>query len=826
MKKFSLYKNMKILFLIFCMMLVSQIAQAEIVTQSKTYDGNGQKICSKYSGFGYYNSDMFRVSGDFDVSFTINSKSVGGSGNETAVLCICGADDYSYIDEDDVYLFVPADVSKYDAKDYDIDMEEGFYDLLVGHNWEDEDEFLEIMSGDSTIQMRLTRIGTEFVLDGYIQEEDGTKWEISGQFSGDLPNDLNLCLTGQYSEAYLKSFTNHKASVKTITLSQSYANLTPDNPSLSLQASVSPSGTENTDLVWETSDSSIVIVDNNGQVKGVGNGQAVIKVRTADNSCSATCNITCTGFTVPITSINIDPQEFSLEVDKSRTLTASVYPSTADKSSLKWTSFDTTIAVVTQDGKVTGKGEGKTVIEVMSPQDSTIYARASVTVTDPAKVTKITLNKTTATIKSASEKVSLSATITPSNAKNKEVIWTSSDNSLATVSQDGVVTGLKDGKVTITATSKSNDKVSAKCTITITGLDKIMVTRITLNNSSISLNANTLSMTLTAKITPNDATDRSIYWISSNTSVAIVNEKGVVTAIADGTAKITAYSPDGVEAECSVTVSGVTKTKVTGVSLDTTKIRLYEDSASAQLTASVYPTNATNKNVTWSSSDTDVVTVDSNGNLRAVDDGTATITVKTVDGSYTDKCSVTVDGFDDEDEEREQQTITGNNTVDKQYGSGVFYLNAKCSSGNKLSYVSSNTKVVKVDYQGKVKIVGIGEARITVTADADAEYEGAEKEILVIIRPRKQRIVSIKVKRKKITIQWQKQAKVTGYRLQWSKNASFKKAKEARIDGRKKTKQTIKVKKGKWYVRVCSYGLSNGTPYTGKWSKVKIKTVK
>ncbi|MBR0441631.1 MAG: Ig-like domain-containing protein, partial [Firmicutes bacterium] len=141
---------------------------------------------------------------------------------------------------------------------------------------------------------------------------------------------------------------------------------------------------------------------------------------------------------------------------------------------------------------------------------------------------------------------------------------------------------------------------------------------------------------------PEDATEKDVVWSSSDEEVATVDENGVVTAVAPGTAQITAQSAadEDIKAVCAVTVKAKT-IAVTGVSVDPAEVSL-KVGKTKELTAVLEPENATNKNVTWSSSDEEVATVDENGKVTAVAAGTAEITVKTEDGEFTAVCTVKV----------------------------------------------------------------------------------------------------------------------------------------------------------------------------------------
>ena len=166
----------------------------------------------------------------------------------------------------------------------------------------------------------------------------------------------------------------------------------------------------------------------------------------------------------------------------------------------------------------------------------------------------------------------------------------------------------------------------------------IMVSSVTLDTTSMTLTEGD-SQTITATISPSDAENKTILWISSNSAVASV-EEGVVTAIAPGTATITAETEDGAKtATCKVTV--VAKVyPVTGVSLDKTSVSLTEGET-ITLTATINPENATNKNVSWKSDNTSIATV-ADGKVTAVKAGTTTITVTTEDGKHSASCSIVV----------------------------------------------------------------------------------------------------------------------------------------------------------------------------------------
>ncbi len=166
-------------------------------------------------------------------------------------------------------------------------------------------------------------------------------------------------------------------------------------------------------------------------------------------------------------------------------------------------------------------------------------------------VKTITLDKTTATMK-PDDTLQLTATVLPENAENKILEWTSSNESIATVSNTGLVTAKVVGNVSITAKATDGSEVTASCNITV----KIPVESVSLNKTSAQIDDYDTTVQLTATVLPNNATNKTVTWSSSNTNVATVDQNGLVTQKAEGTTIITATSNDDAtkKASCTVTV--------------------------------------------------------------------------------------------------------------------------------------------------------------------------------------------------------------------------------------------------------------------------------
>jgi uncharacterized protein YjdB len=250
------------------------------------------------------------------------------------------------------------------------------------------------------------------------------------------------------------------------------------------------------------------------------------------------------------------------------------------------------------------------------------------------QVTNVIIDKRPYTLIAGGATKKLNGAVMPINATNPKISFISSNPAVATVDAKGVVKPLAAGTAQIIVISSNG--LTDKTTVTVTLPPP--VASVKLNKSSLTLTAKGKTGTLTATVAPSTA-NKNVEWTSSNPAVATVDAKGVVTPIAPGTATITVITVDGNKiSTCLVTVKPV---PVTGVSLDKKTLDLIADGSTGSLTATVKPTTATNKEVTWSSSNPSVATVN-NGVVTPVAAGTAVITVTTADGSKTATCKVTV----------------------------------------------------------------------------------------------------------------------------------------------------------------------------------------
>jgi uncharacterized protein YjdB len=405
---------------------------------------------------------------------------------------------------------------------------------------------------------------------------------------------------------------------------------------------------------------------------------------------------------VAVSSVSLDKTSVSLNVGESVTLAATVKPDNATNKTVSWSSSNASVASVDASGKVSAVAEGTATITAKAGDKT---ATCSVTVTKKVvAVESVTLDKSSLELNEG-ETATLTATVKPDNASDKTVTWSSSKTSVATVDANGKVTAVAEGTATITA--KAGDK-TATCSVTVKK-NTVAVESVTLDKSSLELTEGETA-TLTATVKPDNATNKTVTWTSSSSSIATVDQNGKITAVSEGTATITAKAGDKT-ASCTVTVKKKV-VAVESVTLDKSSLELTEGET-ATLTASVKPDNATNKTVTWSSSNQSVATVDQNGTVTAVAEGNTTITAKA--GDKTATCTVTV-----KKKVVAVESITLDITSTILNTGETLKLTATVKPDNAtdktVTWSSNNTTIATVDQNGKITAVDGGTATITAKA--------------------------------------------------------------------------------------------------------------
>ena len=419
-----------------------------------------------------------------------------------------------------------------------------------------------------------------------------------------------------------------KVPVTGITLDQENISFSDIGASVQLTATILPTDADNQKVIWKSSDTKVATVKD-GKVTCTGYGTAIITATSEEGGYIATCNVTATKRIVLPSSITLNRNEATIKVGETTTLKANVLPVDADDKTIVWSSENSDIASVTNDGVVTGMKAGTTKI-IVTTNANGLKDECILTVLQPA--TGITLDRLEISFANIGETVQLTANVLPKDASNKNVSWASSDTKVAIVSNGKVVcTGY--GTAVISAVAEDGGYM-ATCIITA-NKNVILPSSITLDKSDATINVGE-SFTLNANVLPDNADNKIIVWNSDDADIASVNNEGEVTGIKAGTTKIIAMTQaNDLKAECLITVLQ----PVTGITLDRNDISFVEIGESVQLIANVLPEDASNKNVVWTSSDANVATVN-NGIVVCMGYGSAVITASTEDGGYKAICVI------------------------------------------------------------------------------------------------------------------------------------------------------------------------------------------
>ena len=406
------------------------------------------------------------------------------------------------------------------------------------------------------------------------------------------------------------------------------------NGSKTITATISPSNATNKTINWKSSNTAVATVTpsttsgNRATVTWAGAGTCTITATAAGNtSKTATCSVTCKEATIAVTGMTLDPPT-SLTVTGGSTasIIATVKPANAANKTINWSSSDTTVATVTtpttsgNSTTVTWNKAGSCTITATSADNTSISKTCSVTC-EEARVTKISLTPSSSLELDANGTTTISATVSPSYATNQAISWESSDTAVATVTthtmsgDNATITWQGPGTCNITATA-DNGRISKKCLVTCKSAT-IAVTGMTLDPPPpLTVAANDTNH-IYARVEPENATNKTINWSSSDTTVATVTSSttsgqyATVTWKKAGECTITATAAGNtsISRTCKVICNAAT-IAVTGISLTPASISL-DANGSKTITATVEPTNASTTSINWKTSNASVAKVTS-----------------------------------------------------------------------------------------------------------------------------------------------------------------------------------------------------------------------
>lgn len=483
-----------------------------------------------------------------------------------------------------------------------------------------------------------------------------------------------------------------------VMISQSATSITLDGTSYELEvgetkqlvATPTPNNAT-TEIIWDTVDSSIATVSSTGLVTAKSVGKTYIMAYTK-NGLLQKCQIIVKQ---KATGVTIDKSSLNLAVGESYTVVAKPNPPTSTETKFEWSSNKPNIAKV-QDGKITGVAPGDAIIRVKP----TVGDSELIYVTVYSKATGMSFSEKSVEMVKG-EKYTLKPVFTPADVTDKGVKYTSLDAAVATIDENGVIKALKGGTTVITGISDDGGHI-ATCVVTV----KERITTLKLDKYNVTL-ATGKSYKLKASVTSNSASNPKLKWTTSNKDIVTVNQKGKIKAKKVGVATITVKVTDGSnkKATCKVMVTKA----VTSVTLDKRVVNILLGNT-YKLKATVKPTDATNKGITWKSENPEIAVVEG-GEIITFAPGTTKITVTAKDGSgKSATCYVNVT------EEVPATSImlsVKNLTLIKGQSQKIGYSILPYNHTDKIFFDSDNRAVATVNSNGTVFARRAGAANIT-----------------------------------------------------------------------------------------------------------------
>lgn len=347
-----------------------------------------------------------------------------------------------------------------------------------------------------------------------------------------------------------------------IGLSASELSLTKGERS-SLTAAVYPSDAYNKIVHWVTDATNVVTVDQEGNLEAVGGGTAVITAISDDGGYVSQCTVTVN---VPAKGVSLSTGDTAMTVGQTLDFVCNIDPLDSTNKNVIWQSSVSEVASVDENGRVTALKTGETEISVTTV-DGGFKDLARLTVTNPVR--GVTLNEKSVSM-CIGDEFTLKHTVTPQNADNTAVAYSSNALDVAKVDENGKVTAINTGTAVITVRTVDGD-FTASCTVTVTK----RATGIVISESEINLYTG-FTRSLTATVLPLQATNRNVMWASSNEKVATVDSEGNVRAVGTGKAMVIAESEDGAfNAVCVVNVTAPKITAVEAVTIDSENKLVY-----------------------------------------------------------------------------------------------------------------------------------------------------------------------------------------------------------------------------------------------------------
>lgn len=527
---------------------------------------------------------------------------------------------------------------------------------------------------------------------------------------------------------------------------------------------------------------------------------------------------------VPVESINLNYTSKKLNLDKEEDnkveLEYNLSPSNTSQTDIVWSSSNEAVAKV-KNGVVTGKSVGTAIITIASKDNPNVKKTCVVYVSKELDKSKVTAVR---------------------NDKNINVNWTKVAHASSYVllrynKSTGIVNDIYEGTDTA---FEDKDLTSGKYVYTVKAIVDENDADANLYSNSVSEESEAViipepvtgievandyqhmglfvggSGKIRYSVLPGNATNTNVTFKSLNEKVATVDANGVVTGVSEGNADIVITTEEGgFEAKCTVRVDGIDARGIERVGDKTVTMGLNQ---TRQLQVKITPSDTTNKNVQWTSSNNSVATVDSNGGVTSKNSGSTIITVTTHNGLKTE--------FFIEVETPVTNITLNSNEINLNPG-GTFKLDATVNPSNasnkNIKWISANESIATVDQSGNVTADVAGTTYISAVS-ADGKVVATctvNVSKPVVTKPAKVKIKSAKKKGKKVTLKWKKISDAAGYVVYMKTNSGKFKAVKT-VKKAKTVKAVISLKKGnKYSFKIRAYKLDEETNVYGAYSKIK-----
>jgi uncharacterized protein YjdB len=527
---------------------------------------------------------------------------------------------------------------------------------------------------------------------------DTTTGEFTALKEGSIP--VTISLNSTYASLYPSTYTTFSFTIEiadSLKLNMSETSIPVGSSVLQLWITNDVSDT----VTWSSSNESYVKVDSNGNLTGVAQGSAVVTASVIVDGVvkKASCLVYVYS---SVSSITISPSELSVFVNDTSTVKAVFQPTSATNVTIKWISLDPTIATVeSQTNKVatvTGKKSGETLIMAVST-NNIVLGTCKVTVKEV--IDSIKLSDTNLEVPLSQGTHKITATVTPSTASVKDIVWSSSNPGVATV-DNGVLTLVSAGETIIAASAPGTKAATQYCSVKVTqsvnGLVLASTEKIVYMGET---------STIGYSVLPTTAGNKGVTWTSTKPSVATVNSSsGLITPVSVGETTIIAKTVEGGFTKyCTVYVKSAAK----GIKITLHDVVIQKDEE-YQIPYTLDPSSATEADIAWTSTNTSVATVSKKGVVKGVTQGSTIIMAKLANGEIA-YCNVVV--------QEEVEGLQLNYDTKTVYTGKTFKLKASIkpegATNPEVTYESSNPAVATVTAKGTVKGIKSGTAIITVT---------------------------------------------------------------------------------------------------------------